>query len=58
MGVEAVLDVVVHLVVGPHAALVPVRVHAVVHSCVRDDIKDATRTHTENSDHTETETRA
>lgn len=32
VGVEAVKDVVVHLVVGPHAALVAVRVHAIVHT--------------------------
>ena len=31
VGVEAVLVIVVHLVVGPHAALVAVGVHAVVH---------------------------
>ena len=31
MGVEPILVVVVHLVVGPHAPLMPVRVHPVVH---------------------------
>ncbi len=41
--VEAVLDVVVHLVVGPHSALVPVGVHSVVHTCRAH--RDNTRCH-------------
>ena len=32
--VEAVLDVVVHLVVGPNSALVPIRVLTIVHACI------------------------